>query len=142
MNSSDNAHDREQLALYDRVRLVDGWALATYLRFTRLMLLGVAGSAGAAIVWFWLEVPVLWPGLTFICLSGVALLVGLAVIPAETKASVKERAKGYTTSSRGFVEYAEVDPKSGRVIRLPGEPLLDDAERARRLEIIAELGRR
>ena len=91
---------------------------------------------------FWLEVPVLWPGLTFICLSGVALLVGLAVIPAETKASVKERAKGYTTSSRGFVEYAEVDPKSGRVIRLPGEPLLDDAERARRLEIIAELGRR
>lgn len=140
MNSAKNARDREQLALYDRVRLVDGWALATYVRFNRLMILGVAGSAGAAIAWFTIGLPIAWPGIVLLLSALVALLVGLAAGPGMGRASIAERAKGYTTSSRGFVDYAEVDPKSGRVIRLPGEPLLEDDERGRRLEIIDELG--
>ncbi|SFR84679.1 hypothetical protein SAMN05428970_3037 [Agromyces sp. CF514] len=139
MVGDESAGAQGPFILYGRVDAIQGWPFAKHFRLVRFLLVCIAGFGGAALMWFWLRVPLLWPGLSFICLSGVALLVGLANIPAQTKASTAERAKGYTTSTRGFVEYAEVDPKSGRVIRIPGEPLLEDDERDRRLEIISEL---
>ncbi|MFF2271261.1 hypothetical protein ACFVTX_03255 [Agromyces sp. NPDC058136] len=118
---------------------IDGWSLARHLRLTHVLLACVVACAGAAVFWFLLGVPVLWPGLVLLSLGGSALLVALAVGPAQTRASIAERANGYTTSRRGFVEVAEVDPRSGRVIRLAGEPLLEDDERARRLAVIASM---
>lgn len=69
----------------------------------------------------------------------VLALVGTSVLGAGTLnfiasyRAADEVRYGYTTLQRSYQEVEELDPASGRTIRAPGEPYLDQKTRADRL---------
>lgn len=74
---------------------------------------------------------------TFFAVFGawVASCVLIAIVVVLTRVQMRrERELGYTWARDDFVNLAQIDPGSGVVIREPGEALLSDDERRRRVE--------
>ena len=101
---------------------------------------GLLGSAALMVV-----VSVLAPfePLFYACIAAIALLLALelaAVIGYQVQLR-REFAHGYTSSNRELANAAQIDPRTGYVIREPGEKLLAPDERKRRIQEARELAK-
>lgn len=80
----------------------------------------------------------------FICLFGTSgfLVLGILAACGVQVQYRRELARGYTCSPIDYVNAAQIDPRTGVVIRDPGEPLLSKDERAQRVARAREWARK
>ncbi|WP_158864172.1 hypothetical protein [Leifsonia sp. AG29] len=67
-----------------------------------------------------------------LCLEGLCIVGGMAAGGISALQSRRELARGYTSLPSGNANAAQIDPRSGAVIREPGEAFLTKQERVRR----------
>jgi protein PhnA len=90
-----------------------------------------AGGIGSAFPMASLALAGVFAVFAVICNAAVAYWVE----PAEVRA-------GYTTARSKYKYIAQVDPRTNRIIRMPGEEFLDADEFRRRVATVRELGKR
>ncbi|NQX26126.1 hypothetical protein HQQ81_02010 [Microbacteriaceae bacterium VKM Ac-2854] len=124
-----------EAVLFEYVEMAEGPTLWSTLEFSRRLFVGTCavGALGLMMMFAVDFFAVKVIALSLIAVAVIAVWVEPALTgPRSDRAREAEMELGYTTSRTGFGSFPEVDPETSRIIRLPGEPFLNDADRDER----------